>query len=76
MQAQQPREGFVVVEDEGLLATSPTALLMSQQISLVQVREKGLSLGTGLAGWLAGVLADRQQRQHLALELAAPGALR
>lgn len=27
----------MVVQDEGLLATSPTALLMSQQISLIQV---------------------------------------
>ncbi len=42
LQAEQPREGFVVVQDEGLLATSPTALLMSQQISLIQVSACGL----------------------------------
>ena len=31
------REGFVSIEDPNLLSTSPTALVMSQQISLVQV---------------------------------------
>lgn len=37
----------MVVQDEGLLATSPTALLMSQQISLIQV---------SMRGWPAGCL--------------------
>jgi hypothetical protein len=31
------REGFLSIEDPNLLSTSPTALVMSQQISLVQV---------------------------------------
>jgi hypothetical protein len=38
------REGFVSIEDPNLLSTSPTALVMSQQISLVQV---GTGAGQG-----------------------------
>lgn len=38
MQDLQPHDGFVIYDqDPNLLATSPTALLMSQQISLIQV---------------------------------------
>lgn len=36
-QRAQPREGFVRLEDPGLARTSAFALLMSQQISLVQM---------------------------------------
>ncbi|PSC70908.1 hypothetical protein C2E20_5721 [Micractinium conductrix] len=34
---QRPQEGFVRLEDPSLMATSPTTLVMSQQISLVQM---------------------------------------
>lgn len=34
---RRPQPGFVRLEDPGLLATSPTTLMMSQQISLVQM---------------------------------------
>lgn len=34
---RRPQPGFVRLEDPGLLASSPTTLMMSQQISLVQM---------------------------------------
>ena len=43
-QKTAPREGFVSVEDPSMLETSSFALLISQQISLVQMtRERVLA---------------------------------
>ena len=44
------RQGFVSIEDPNLLSTSPTALVMSQQISLVQVGAAAAGAGGCSAG--------------------------
>lgn len=40
LQDMRPQPGFVSLEDPNLLATSPTLLIMSQQISLIQMTRK------------------------------------
>jgi hypothetical protein len=49
---QQARAGFVRMEDPGLLPTSPSVLLLSQQISVVHMtrqlvaQERALAVGS------------------------------
>lgn len=57
LQDQRPQDGFVTVEDPRLAASSPTALLMSQQISLVQMTRQ---------------LVQQQQRAAAAAAAAQP----